>query len=130
MGSKNEAPKNKKKASLKTMKADLQDEKIEVPQGTVVIQRSFIGRIKKFKTNVKTSMVNRSKRAEKWHKNASGWPLNFLAKVNRFEQVAGDMIAIQTKTIGHSYNLMRAVVTKVDDIADEILTRAEKHCVV
>jgi len=125
MATQKETP--KKKASLKTMKKDVQEEKVEVPHKKEGIQRVFIGKVKNFNATVKKSMVSYSKKTEKWHNNAAVWPLERLAKIDRFEQTADDMIAIQAKTIGHSYDLLRTVVTKVDDIADEILTRAAKR---
>jgi hypothetical protein len=126
MPNKTETPKNKMKAGLNTVKKE-QNEKLKTQQERKGPQQAVIGKVRKMKSNLKSSMVNRSKRAEKWHKDTAGWPLKRLAKVNRFEQVAGDMIAIQTKTIGHGYDLARTVVTKMDDIADDILTLAEKH---
>jgi hypothetical protein len=128
MTSEKEMPENKKKASLKTMTGDLQEEKNEVGVESEGLQRSFIVKMKKFKNTMKTSMVNRSKRVEKWHKKVAAWPLERLVKIGRLEQAAGDMIAIQGKSITHGYDLARTVVIKVDDIADEILTRVEKRC--
>ena len=118
MANQNEAPKKEKKASLKSMKAELHNEKTVASKERGGLRRTVIGKVKKYKTQAKTSLLDRSKRTEKWHKQAAEWPLTFLAKVDRLEQVADDMTAIQTKTIGHGYDLMRTVVTKVDDIAD------------
>jgi hypothetical protein len=112
-----------KKAGLKTMKK----EETAAPRNSQGIQRTLIGNLRTFKTKVKTSMVNSSERAEKWHKEAAVWPLKVLAKVDGFGQVADDMMTIQTKTIGHGYELMRTVADGMDEIADEILTRTEKH---
>ena len=117
----------KKKASLKTMKKELQEEKIKTVKDKQGQQPTVFGKAKKLKNTVSTSVLNRSKRIEKWHKSTAGWPLEHLAKVKRIEQVAGDMIAIQTKTIGHGYDLARTLVNKVCDITDEILDRAEKR---
>jgi len=128
MANQNETPKKEKKASLKSMKAELRNEKTEAPKERGGLWRTVIGKVKKYKTQAKTSLLVRSKRTEKWHKQAAEWPLKFLAKIDRLERVAGDMTAIQAKTIGHGYDLMRTVVTKVDDIADEVLTRAESRC--
>jgi hypothetical protein len=112
-----------KKAGLKTMKK----EETTGPRNSESIQRAFIGNLRKFKTRVKTSMVNTSEKAEKWHKEAVVWPLRILAKVDGFGQVADDMMTIQTKTIGQGYDLMRSVADGMDEIADEILTRTEKR---
>ena len=117
----------KKKASLKTMKKNLQAEKNKAAKENRVTQRTVFGKAKKLKASVRTSVLNRSKRIEKWHKSTAGWPLERMVKVKRFEQVAGDMIAIQTKTIGHGYDLARTVVTKICDITDEMLDMAEKR---
>lgn len=127
MTSEKETPENKKKASLKTMTEDLQAAKNETGVESEGFQQSFIVKIKKLKNTVKTSMVNRSKRVEKWHKKVAAWPLERLVKIGRLEQAAGDMIAIQGKSIAHGYDLARTVVIKVDDIADEILTCVEKR---
>ena len=125
MTTQKEAP--KKKASLKTMKNDLQETKIEAAKENQDTQPTIFGKAKKLKRNMTTAVLNRSKRVEKWHKSTAGWPLERLIKINRFEQVAGDMIAIQTKTIGHGYDLARTVVTKICDITDEMLDMAEKR---
>jgi hypothetical protein len=112
-----------KKVGLKTMKK----EETAAPRKSEGMQRAFIGNLRKFKTRVKTSMVNSTEKAEKWHKEAAVWPFKVLAKVDGFGQVADDMMTIQTKTIGHGYDLMRTLADGMDEIADEILTRTEKH---
>lgn len=127
MTSEKETPETKKKASLKTMTEDLQAAKNESGVESQGFQQSLIVTMKKLKNTVKTSMVDRSKRVEQWHKKVAAWPLERLVKIGRLEQAAGDMIAIQGKSIAHGYDLARTVVIKVDDIADEILTCVEKR---
>jgi hypothetical protein len=112
-----------KKAGLKTMKK----EETGVPRNGQSLQRTLIGNLKKFKTRVKTTMVNNTEKAEKWHKDAAIWPLKVLAKVDGFGQLADDIMTIQKKTIGHGYDLMRTVTDGMDEIAEEILTRTEKR---
>jgi hypothetical protein len=125
MSSENQAPEKQKKAGIKTVQKELPGKKSV--KGAAGLQRAVIGRVRKVKTRMKSSVLERSERAEKLHLNTAAWPLKRLAKVDRFEQVAGDMIAIQAKAIGHGYELMRNMVTRVDDIAEEILNRAETH---
>jgi hypothetical protein len=127
MATRKKAPNSKKRAGSKTMKKSVQSEKKEVFKEIENIQRTVIGRAKKATASMKTSLLKRSKQAEKWHKSTAKRPLAYLAKVNRFETAADDMMAIQAKTIGHCYDLARTVVVKVDDITGEILTRAEKR---
>ena len=127
MSSENQAPEKQKKTSPKNLKKDLAGKTSDALKEVAGLQRRAIGRVRKVKTRMKFSVLERSERAEKLHLNTAAWPLKRLAKVDRFEQVAGDLIAIQAKTIGHGYELMRNVVTRVDDIAEEILNRAETH---
>jgi hypothetical protein len=127
MSIENQVPEKQKKTSLKTMKKDLPDRKSDALKELAGLQRAVIGRVRKVKTSMKSTVLEHSERAEKLHLNTATWPLKRLAKVDRFEQMAGDLIAIQAKTIGHGYELMRNMFTRVDDIAEEILNRAETH---
>jgi hypothetical protein len=117
----------KKKASLNTIKKELKEKKIETAKETRDTQPTVFAKAKKLKRSARTSVLNRSKRIEKWHKKTAGLPFERLFEFKRLEEVAGDIIAIQNKTIGHGYDLARTVVTKVCDITDEILDRAEKR---
>jgi hypothetical protein len=127
MSSENQAPEKQKKTSPKTVKKDMAGKTSDALKEVAGLQRRVIGRVRKVKTRMKFSVMERSERAEQLHLNTATWPLKRLAKVDRFEQVAGDLIAIQAKAIGHGYELMRDVVTRVDDLAEEILNRAETH---
>lgn len=129
MAAKKEASKNSKRASLKEMKPDLNKEAAQDEKKETGFLHTVFGNVKKFKSSVNTSVVNRSKKAEKLHLAVASWPINALGNVNRLENYATDIHAIQSKTIGHGYDLVRTVVSKVDDITDEILVRAEKQCV-
>jgi hypothetical protein len=123
----NQAPEKQKKTSPKTVKKDLPDRKADALKKLAGLQRAVIGRVRKVKTRMKSTVLERSERAEQLHLNTATWPLKRLAKVHRLEQMADDLIAIRAKTIGHGYELMRNMVTRVDDIAEEILNRAETH---
>lgn len=119
--------KTEEKASLKTMKADLEEEKKEITAKTKGVQMKIIEKIRDVKDRVNTEVVDRSKKVEKIHKSVVTWPLNKMSKVNRLEQIAEDLDAITVKAIKHSYDLVRMTVKKIDDINDEILTRVEKR---
>jgi hypothetical protein len=123
----NQTPEKQKKTVLNSMHKNLPDQKGDAPQEAAGRQLAVMDKVKKAKARVKASMLNRFTQAEKWHKSAADWPLKRLARINRLEQVAGDLIAIQAKAIGNGYELVRYAVTQVDDIAEEILTRAETH---
>jgi hypothetical protein len=127
MSSENQASEKQKKTSPKTVKKDLAGKTSDAIKEVVGLQRRVIGRVRKVKTRMKFSVLERSERAEQLHLNTATWPLKRLAKVHHLEQMADDLIAIQAKTIGHGYELMRNMVTRVDDIAEEILNRAETH---
>lgn len=99
-------------------------EEVEDPNET---WKKTMKKIRKMKDRVYTSMVDGSKKAEKWHKKAASWPLQKMSKIDRLKQISVDVDEVQTKTITHGYDLLRTAVDSVDDIYEEILNRAEKR---
>jgi hypothetical protein len=126
MTEKMKTTRKEEKASLREMKVDLekaQELETAKPKGVKMV---FIENTKKIKNRVNKEVVNHSKTVEKWHKRLASWPLDQLANFDSFERVAEDLNAIQAKIIKNNYDLMRLAVSKTDEIADEILIRAEK----
>ena len=76
-----------------------------------------------------TTVVDQSKKVEGWQTKLASWPLKKLSKVDRLEQLAMDVDEVQTITIKHGYDLMRAVINTVDDISEEIIAKTEKRIV-
>lgn len=110
----------------KSIATDLKDEETKAADETTSFRYKLINKARKLKNTVNTSVVDQSKKAENWYMDMAGKPLELMAKMPRFEQIAADIKAIQNKTIQHGYDLMRMAISKADDINDEILTLAEK----
>ena len=127
MVNKGKTPKKTKRASLKEMKADLIEEPVQKSKKSDKIQQIMFANVKEFKNTINRSMASQAKNAEKLHVAIAGWPISVLGEVSLFEKYATDINAIQKKTIGHGYDLIRTMTAKADDITDEILGRIEKH---
>jgi len=123
------APKKNERASLTDIKDELASDETQNPEETKGIWANTIDNVRKMKNRVNTSVVDQSKKAEKWHKKVNSWPLKKLSKVKRFKQIAADVDAVQAKTVKHGYDLLRKVVNSMDDINEEILARVEKRIV-
>ncbi len=121
------ATKKETKASLKEMKTEIEKDAADRKGQPKSFQMKVINKVRKLKNRANSEVVDRSKKVEKLHKKVAAWPLDQMAKVDRLEEIAEDLTAIQEKTIKHSYDLIRTTVKKVDDINNEILKRVEKR---
>ena len=119
--------KKETKASLKEMKTEIEKDAADRKDQPKSFQMKVINKVRKLKNRANSEVVDRSKKVEKLHKKVAAWPLDQMAKVDRLEEIAEDLTAIQEKTIKHSYDLIRTTVKKVDDINNEILKRVEKR---
>jgi len=75
---------------------------------------------------VKDAIDKGATSVEQVHQSIAKMPLKYLAKIDGVKSAAKDAADIQAKTIGHLFDLIRTVTDKVDDIAGEIIKKAEK----
>jgi len=90
------------------------------------LNQEIFGDLKELKAVVKKAFDNGTRSAGEICQTVAEKPLNYLGKIEKIAGPVNDVREIQAKTIGHLFDLIRTVTDKVDDIAGEIIKKAEK----
>jgi hypothetical protein len=83
--------------------------------------------IKQVQNVVKSAIEQSSKSIEEVHLTIARLPFKYLGKIKKIKEEAKDANKIQEKAIGHIYDLVRSVNTKVYDVSKDVVGLASSN---
>ena len=83
--------------------------------------KDIVADSKEIQDLVKSAINQGAQSIEQVHQVIAKLPLNYLGRIEKFEDTTKDIKGIQEKTIGHVYDLIKTVNAKVHDVAKEML---------
>ena len=83
--------------------------------------------IKHVQDVVESAIEKSSKSIEEVHLAISRLPLKYLGKVKKIKEETKDVEEVQEKLIGHVYDLIRSVNTKLSDVSKDVVSLANSN---
>ena len=88
------------------------------------MKKAIISDAKVVQKLIKETVDNVSEDIERVHQKVISLPVEYFGKIKRIEKIFKDVQEIQENAIGHVYDLVRIVNSKVNDVATNILKKA------
>ena len=88
-----------------------------------VFKDEVVSDLEELQSVVKDAIDKGAKSIEDVHQMVAKLPLKYLEKIQAVETPAKNAIEIQERTIGHVYDLIRSINSRIDDIAKDVLKR-------